>query len=73
MFRSNFQQVEAALTTNPDNEELLKLKSDLEEVLTLTKDLIKAQLLEQKAIGLYDLDFILAILPKIITRQNLWI
>uniref|UniRef100_A0A0A9Z1N9 Survival of motor neuron-related-splicing factor 30 n=1 Tax=Lygus hesperus TaxID=30085 RepID=A0A0A9Z1N9_LYGHE len=47
-YKLQLQQVEAALTTNPDNEELLKLKSDLEEVITLTKDLIKAQLLEDK-------------------------
>ncbi|KAK6619671.1 hypothetical protein RUM43_012428 [Polyplax serrata] len=40
------QQVEAALTIDPDNEELQKLKNDLEEVLTLTKDLIRQQLLE---------------------------
>ena len=44
-------QVEAALTTNPDNEELLKLKADLEEVITLTKDLIKAQIIEEKGGG----------------------
>ncbi|KAL0268853.1 UNVERIFIED_CONTAM: hypothetical protein PYX00_010661 [Menopon gallinae] len=42
------QQVEAALTIDPDNEELQKLKIDLEEVLTLTKDLIKQQLLEAR-------------------------
>lgn len=37
-------QVEAALLTDPDNEELLKLKTDLEEVIDLTRDLIKSQL-----------------------------
>lgn len=47
-YKLQLQQVEAALTTNPDNEELLKLKSDLEEVITLTKDLLKAQLTEEK-------------------------
>nr|CAD7437897.1 unnamed protein product [Timema bartmani] len=40
--------VEAALTTDPDNAELLKLKTDLEEVLELTRDLLKAQLIEQQ-------------------------
>jgi len=40
------QQVEAALLSDPSNEELLKLKSDLEEVIELTSDLIKTQLLE---------------------------
>ncbi|KAL1123571.1 hypothetical protein AAG570_002647, partial [Ranatra chinensis] len=41
-------QVEAALTTSPDNDELTKLKRDLEEVIQLTCDLIKAQLLDEK-------------------------
>lgn len=35
--------MEAALLTDPENEELLKLKSDLEEVIELTRDLIKTQ------------------------------
>lgn len=39
-------QVEAALLTDPSNEELLKLKTDLEEVIDLTNDLIKTQLEE---------------------------
>lgn len=43
----NFQ-VEAALQTDEDNQELLKLKQDLEEVIELTRDLIKKQLEEQK-------------------------
>ena len=34
------QQVEAALELNKNNEELLKLKSDLEEVISLTLALI---------------------------------
>ena len=34
------------MTIDPDNQELQKLKNDLEEVLTLTKDLIKQQLIE---------------------------
>ncbi|KAG8226318.1 hypothetical protein J437_LFUL011431 [Ladona fulva] len=47
-YKLQLQQVEAALTTDPDNEELLKLKVDLEEVIELTRDLIKTQLLEAK-------------------------
>lgn len=35
--------MEAALLTDPQNEELLKLKADLEEVIELTQDLIKTQ------------------------------
>lgn len=35
--------MEAALLTDPQNEELLKLKTDLEEVIELTQDLIKTQ------------------------------
>lgn len=41
-------QVEAALTTDPSNEELLKLKIDLEEVIELTHDLIKSQQQEKR-------------------------
>ncbi|KAG8179695.1 hypothetical protein JTE90_025651 [Oedothorax gibbosus] len=41
-YQIQLQQVEAALTTEPDNEELLKLKKDLQEVILLTTDLIKA-------------------------------
>ncbi|KAJ9577693.1 hypothetical protein L9F63_005773 [Diploptera punctata] len=48
-YKLQLQQVEAALTTDPTNEELLKLKVDLEEVIELTRDLIKTQLLELKA------------------------
>lgn len=40
------QQVEAALTVNPGNDELLKLKNDLREVITLTTELIAAQEIE---------------------------
>lgn len=40
--------MEAALLTDPENSELLKLKQDLEEVIELTRDLIKTQLSEQK-------------------------
>lgn len=35
--------MEAALLTDANNEELLKLKGDLEEVIELTQDLIKTQ------------------------------
>lgn len=41
-------KVEAALLTDPANSELLKLKQDLDEVIDLTRDLIKTQLEEQK-------------------------
>eukprot|EP00090_Calanus_glacialis_P041824 TRINITY_DN74366_c0_g1_i1.p1 TRINITY_DN74366_c0_g1~~TRINITY_DN74366_c0_g1_i1.p1 ORF type:complete len:245 (-),score=94.37 TRINITY_DN74366_c0_g1_i1:82-816(-) len=43
-YKLQLQQVEAALTTDPDNEELNQLKNDLEQVLNLTLDLINAQL-----------------------------
>ncbi|XP_074656214.1 survival of motor neuron-related-splicing factor 30-like [Tubulanus polymorphus] len=39
-YRLQLQQVEAALTTDPGNDDLLKLKKDLKEVLDLTEDLI---------------------------------
>lgn len=38
-YQLQLQQVEAALLTDPDNEELKKLKIDLEEVIDLTLDL----------------------------------
>lgn len=41
-------KVEAALLTDENNTELLKLKEDLEEVIGLTRDLIKQQFGEQK-------------------------
>ncbi|XP_017968389.1 survival of motor neuron-related-splicing factor 30 isoform X2 [Drosophila navojoa] len=47
-YKCQLQQVEAALQTDPCNEELLKLKDDLEEVIKLTRDLIKTQLEEQR-------------------------
>lgn len=40
--------MEIALLTDPDNQELSKLKSDLEEVIELTSDLIKTQTEETK-------------------------
>lgn len=47
-YKLQLQQVEAALTTDSDNEELKKLKLDLEEVIELTLDLIKTQIVESK-------------------------
>merc|ERR1712240_128744 len=43
-YKLQLQQVEAALTTDPENEELQQLKTDLEQALALTQDLINAQL-----------------------------
>ncbi|XP_065897994.1 survival of motor neuron-related-splicing factor 30-like [Dysidea avara] len=40
-YQVQLQQVEAALTNEPDSEELKKLKTDLEEVVKLTEDLVK--------------------------------
>ncbi len=42
-YQLQFQQVEVALTADPDNAELLKLKEDLSQVIQLTKDLISQQ------------------------------
>ncbi|XP_061181457.1 survival of motor neuron-related-splicing factor 30-like [Saccostrea echinata] len=39
-YRLQLQQVEASLTTDPDNEDLNKLKKDLQEVIDLTEELI---------------------------------
>uniref|UniRef100_A0A914XCT6 Tudor domain-containing protein n=1 Tax=Plectus sambesii TaxID=2011161 RepID=A0A914XCT6_9BILA len=39
-YRIQLQQVEAALLAEPENEELLKLQSDLTEVILLTEDLV---------------------------------
>lgn len=38
-YQLQLQQVEAALVTDPDNQELLKLKIDLNEVIELSLDL----------------------------------
>lgn len=43
-YRLQLGQVEAALTAEPTNEELLKLKQDLVEVIALTNELLNAQL-----------------------------
>ncbi|KAI0210402.1 Survival of motor neuron-related-splicing factor 30 [Lamellibrachia satsuma] len=42
-YKVQLQQVEAALTTDPGNEELEKLRTDLQEVLQLTEELIASQ------------------------------
>uniref|UniRef100_A0A8C4QLX2 Survival of motor neuron-related-splicing factor 30 n=1 Tax=Eptatretus burgeri TaxID=7764 RepID=A0A8C4QLX2_EPTBU len=42
-YRIQLQQVEAALTADSDNEDLLKLKKDLQEVIELTQDLLTSQ------------------------------
>jgi len=47
-YKLQLQQVEAALQTDETNSELLKLMQDLQEVIGLTRDLIKQQLGEQK-------------------------
>ena len=39
-YQLQLQQVEAALTSDPANSELLKLKADLEQVIDLTKQLV---------------------------------
>jgi len=43
-YKLQLQQVEAALITDPDNGELNQLKTDLQQVITLTQDLLNAQL-----------------------------
>jgi len=43
-YKLQLQQVEAALTTDPENEELLQLKTDLEQVLNLTLEMLNDQL-----------------------------
>lgn len=43
-YRLQMQQVEAALTADPDNQELIKLKGDLDNVINLTQELINEQL-----------------------------
>lgn len=42
-YKLQLQQVEAALISEPGNEDLLKLQKDLQEVLALTQDLIRTQ------------------------------
>ena len=38
-----FLQAQAALASDPTNEELIRLQNDLEEVIKLTKDLLSSQ------------------------------
>ena len=40
-YNLQMQQVDAALTSDPNNPELLKLKEDLQEVISLTEDLLE--------------------------------
>lgn len=42
-YKAQLQQVEAALSANGENDDLLKLKKDLQEVIELTKDLLSTQ------------------------------
>lgn len=54
-YKIQLQQVEAAITAEPDNESLLKLKVDLEEVISITEDLMNASDEEdEKAKGIDD-------------------
>ena len=39
-YRLQLGQVEAALTGDPENEELLNLKKDLDEIITITAELV---------------------------------
>ncbi|XP_050411657.1 survival of motor neuron-related-splicing factor 30 [Patella vulgata] len=48
-YKLQLQQVEASLTTDPDNEDLQKLQSDLQEVIDLTIDLISGQMVAAEA------------------------
>ena len=42
-YNLQMQQVDAALTSDPENAELLTLKADLEQVIELTRTLIEQQ------------------------------
>ncbi|XP_061084638.1 survival of motor neuron-related-splicing factor 30 [Conger conger] len=42
-YKAQLQQVEAALSSDQENEDLLKLQKDLQEVIELTKDLLSSQ------------------------------
>jgi len=48
------EQVNAALTTDPGNDELLKLKTDLQEVIDLTKELLVQQSGSSSSFGFED-------------------
>ncbi|CRK95450.1 CLUMA_CG008919, isoform A [Clunio marinus] len=47
-YKLQLQQVEVALLTDAENAELLKLKDDIEQLITLQKELIKTQEVEQR-------------------------
>lgn len=49
-----YLQVEAALTNSPDDPELMKLKTDLEEVIELTAELVRTQTQPKKEVGMYN-------------------
>jgi len=42
------------LTNSPDDPELTKLKTDLEEVIELTTELVRTQTQPKKEIGIYN-------------------
>ncbi|OCT69702.1 survival of motor neuron-related-splicing factor 30 isoform X2 [Xenopus laevis] len=42
-YKAQLQQVESVITANGKNDDLLKLKKDLQEVIELTKDLLSSQ------------------------------
>ncbi|CAJ0919101.1 unnamed protein product, partial [Mesorhabditis belari] len=48
-FKLQLEQVEAALLKDSNNEELLKLKGDLQEVIALQKEIVAAEQTERKA------------------------
>lgn len=47
-YKLQLQQVEVALLTDPENEELLKLKDDIFQLIQLQQDLIATQENEQR-------------------------
>lgn len=49
-YKLQLQQVEAALTNSPDDPELMKLKTDLEEVIELTAELVRTQTQPKKEV-----------------------
>ncbi|XP_013116045.1 survival of motor neuron-related-splicing factor 30 [Stomoxys calcitrans] len=83
-YKLQLQQVEAALLTDPANEELLKLKKDLEEVIELSRDLVKTQLEEQskfayvepttsKSLTSYDeIESVLLQTEKLVSPSRIW-
>lgn len=53
-YKLQLLQVEAALTNEPENEELQKLSKDLQDVIELTAELLKAQSGESSSSGKFD-------------------